>query len=192
MYRPSRCGGARSATIGPSTMNCAHSPIAITIATPAKTVVAVSVELVSVASRTASRPMAKRALVAARACVRRIRVTTRVAGICATTMKKVLMKMTTPISPGPTCVCAFANGARMLENSAPPVITSTMLAGIRDPREHNQREDSEGDAVEEVERLERAQVMGGSDDEARHRRAAAETEVAGDPAQRDRGGALLG
>jgi len=44
--------------MGPSTMNYAHSPIAITIATPAKTVVAVGVELVSVASRTASaRPM---------------------------------------------------------------------------------------------------------------------------------------
>ena len=49
--------------MGPTTMNCAHSPIAITIATPAKTVVAVSVELVSVASRTASRPMANSALV---------------------------------------------------------------------------------------------------------------------------------
>ena len=116
---------------GPSTMNCAHSPIAITIATPAKTVVAVSVELVDVASRTASRPIANSALVVARACVRRIRLTTRVAGIWATTMKKVLMKMTTPIAPGPTGVCVFANGARMLEKSAPPVITSTMLAAIR-------------------------------------------------------------
>src|SRR5436305_10481730 len=75
--------------MGPTTMNCAHSPIAITIATPAKTVVAVSVELVSVASRTASRPIANSALVAARACVRRIRCTIRVAGICATTMKGV-------------------------------------------------------------------------------------------------------
>jgi hypothetical protein len=37
------------------------------------------------------------------------------AGICATAMKKVLRKMTTPISPGPTGVCAFANGARMLD-----------------------------------------------------------------------------
>jgi len=81
----------------------------------------------------------------------------------------------------------------MLEKNAPPVITSTMLAAIRieeersratalkpdppvarrrsirearirDPTEHNQREDSEGDAVEEVERLERAEVTGGSDD----------------------------
>jgi hypothetical protein len=33
--------------------------------------------------------------------------------------------------------------------------------------------------------------MGESDDEARNRRAAAETEVAGDSAERDRGGALL-
>ncbi|HUZ30281.1 MAG TPA: hypothetical protein VMU90_13610, partial [Solirubrobacteraceae bacterium] len=53
-------------------------------------------------------------------------------------------------------------------------------ARIRDPREHNQREDSEGEAVEEVERLERAEVICGSDDEARDRRAAAETEVACD------------
>ena len=62
---------------------------------------------------------------------------------------------------------------------------------IRNPHEHNQREDSEGDAVEEVERLERAEVIGGGDDEARNRRAAAETEVACDSAERDRGGALL-
>ena len=201
-------------------MNCAHSPTAITIATPARTAVAVSTELVSGASRTASRPVAKSALVAARAWVRRIRLTTRVAGICARTMKKVLMKTTTPISPGPTAVCAFANGARMLLKSAPPVITNTMLAAIRmrksrsratarkpvplslarrsvrkarirNPREHHQREHSEGEAVEEVERLKRAQVIGGSDDEARNRRAAAETEVACDPAERDRGGALL-
>ncbi len=129
--RPSRCGGARSAMIGPSTMNCARSPIAITIATPAKAAVAVSVELVSVAGRTAGRPVANSALVAARAWVRRIRVMARVAGICAAAMKKVLLQTTMPISPGPAGVCAFANGARMLENSAPPVITSAMLAAIR-------------------------------------------------------------
>jgi hypothetical protein len=46
-----------------------------------------SVERVSVASRTASRPIAHSPLVAAKAYVRRIRLTTRVAGICATTMK---------------------------------------------------------------------------------------------------------
>src|SRR5919197_939687 len=85
------------------------------IATPAKTAVAASVDSVFVASRTASMPTAKIALVTARACVRRIRATTRVAGTCATTMKKVLMKTTTPISPAPTGVCATANGGRMLE-----------------------------------------------------------------------------
>jgi hypothetical protein len=69
---------------------------------------------------------------------------------------------------------------------------SVRTARIRDPHEKNQREDSEGDAVEEVERLERAQVIGGSGDEARNRRAAAETEVARDSAERDRGGALPG
>ena len=68
---------------------------------------------------------------------------------------------------------------------------SVRKARIRDPYEHNQREDCEGDAVEEVERLERAEVIGGSDDEARNRRAAAETEVACDSAERDRGGAVL-
>jgi hypothetical protein len=88
--------------------------MAITIATPAKTVLAASVERVSVASRTASRPIAHSPLVAAKAYVRRIRLTTRVAGICATTMKKVLRKKRTPISLGPTDVCAVANGGRML------------------------------------------------------------------------------
>src|SRR5579863_380981 len=116
---------------GPSTMNCAHSPIAIMMATPARTAVAAGVERVSVAGRTASRPMANSALVAARACVRRIRLTTRVAGTCATTTKRVLMRKTTPISPGPAGVCALANGGRMLEKNAPPIITSTMLAAIR-------------------------------------------------------------
>ena len=68
---------------------------------------------------------------------------------------------------------------------------SIRKAGIRDPHEHNQREDSERGAVEEVERLERAEVIGGSDDKARNRGAAAKTEVACDSAERDRGGALL-
>ena len=67
---------------------------------------------------------------------------------------------------------------------------SIRRASIRDPHEHNQREDSEGGAVEEVERLERAEVIGGSDDKARNRRAAAKTEVACDSAERDRRGAL--
>src|SRR5262249_62261367 len=49
-------------------------------------------------------------------------------------------------------------------------------AGIRDPDEHDQREDDERDCVEEVEALERLEVMlGGRDDEARNRRAEAET-----------------
>jgi hypothetical protein len=62
---------------------------------------------------------------------------------------------------------------------------------MRDPDEHNQREDSEGDCVEKVERLERAKVIGGSDDEARHRGAGAQAEIACDSAERDRGGAVL-
>ena len=68
---------------------------------------------------------------------------------------------------------------------------SIRKARIRDPHEYNQREDSEGDAVEEVERLECAEVIGGSDDEARNCRTAAKAEVACDSAERDRGGALL-
>ncbi len=83
--------------------------------------------------------------------------------------------------------------SRLSSTTCSPVARRRSIreARIRDPHEHNQREDSEGDAVEEVERLERAEVMGGSDDEARNRRAAADTEVAGDSAERDRGGALL-
>src|SRR5947208_4017396 len=65
-------------------------------------------------------------------------------------------------------------------------------ARIRDPDEHNQREDDERDCVEEVEALERLEVMmGGRDDEARNRRAEAETEVACDSSERGRCGALL-
>ena len=65
-------------------------------------------------------------------------------------------------------------------------------ARIRDRHEHNQREHGEGDCVEEVERLERVEVMmGGCDDEARNRRAEAETEVACDSSERGRCGALL-
>src|SRR6185437_11834791 len=65
-------------------------------------------------------------------------------------------------------------------------------ARIRDPDEHNQREDDERDCVEEVKALERLEVlMGGRDNEARNRRAEAETEVACDSAERGRGRALL-
>src|SRR2546425_344283 len=112
-------------------MNWPHSATTITIATPAKTVVAASVECVSVASRTASRPTANMALVANKALVRRIRATSRVAGTCATTMKKVLMNTTTPIPTGPTGVCATANGGRMKEKNAPPIITSARLPAIK-------------------------------------------------------------
>src|SRR5947209_1641371 len=65
-------------------------------------------------------------------------------------------------------------------------------ARSRDPDEHNQREDGERDSVEEVEALERLEVMmGGRDEEARSRRAEAETEVACDSSERCRCGALL-
>src|SRR5215472_17352526 len=54
-------------------------------------------------------------------------------------------------------------------------------AGIRDPDEHYQPEPDERDRVEEVEALERLEVMiARRDDEARSRRAEAETEVACD------------
>jgi len=63
-------------------------------------------------------------------------------------------------------------------------------ARIRDPDEHDQREDDERDCVEDVETLECLQVMmGGRDDEARNRRAEAETEVACDSSERGRCGA---
>src|SRR5213075_1706137 len=50
---------------------------------------------------------------------------------------------------------------------------------------------SEGDCIEKVERLERANVIGGGDDEARDRRSGAQAEIGGDSAERDRGRALL-
>src|SRR4051794_41242792 len=82
-------------------MNCAHSPIAITIATPAKTAVAAGVERVSVASRTASRPTANSALVAAKACVRRLRLTTPGAGKFAKTKRRGVFEKKKPNSPPP-------------------------------------------------------------------------------------------
>ena len=67
---------------------------------------------------------------------------------------------------------------------------SIRTARIRDPHEHNQREDSEGDCIEKVERLERAKVI--SDDEAGYGRAGANAEITCDSAEREGGGALLG
>src|SRR3989440_248929 len=65
-------------------------------------------------------------------------------------------------------------------------------ARIRYPDEHNQREEDERDCVEEEEALERPEVMRGApEDEARTRRAEAETEVACDSSERGRCGALL-
>src|SRR5207247_6254541 len=52
---------------------------------------------------------------------------------------------------------------------------SIRAARIRDPEEHNQREDDERDCVEEVEALERMEVMmGGSGDDTSKRRVGAE------------------
>ena len=104
------------------------SPIAKTIATPTRRLAAASSEWISVAGNTASRLTAKSALVAANACVRRIRATTRTAGICAMTMKDVLTRKMIPIAAGPTGVWAFANGDRMLEKNVWPTTTSTMLS----------------------------------------------------------------
>ena len=64
-------------------------------------------------------------------------------------------------------------------------------AGVRDPDEHEQREGDEGDGVEEVETLERPEIMGGGDDEAGDCRAESETEVSSDSTERGRCGALL-
>jgi hypothetical protein len=64
-------------------------------------------------------------------------------------------------------------------------------ATIRDRYEHDQRVGSAGDGVEEEKRLEHAEVLDGSDDEAGDRRAAAYAEVARNSAKREQGGALL-
>ncbi len=200
---------------------CTHSPIAKTIATPTRRLVAASSEWISVAGNTASRLTAKSALAAAKACVRRIRATTRTAGICAMTTKDVLTRMMIPIAPGPTGVWVLANGGRMLEKNTWPTTMSTMLAAItvrksrsratarkpvplasvarddpgsrdRHGSEHDQREPGEGDSVEEIENLERAEPLCGCDDEAGYGRAGTNTEVARDAAKRDGGRSLLG
>src|SRR5256886_15640590 len=119
-----------SATSGPRTLVCTHSPIAKTIATPARRLVAASSVWMSVAGRTASRLTAKIALAAAKAYVRRIRVTARTAGICAMTTKEVLTRTRIPIAAGPSGVWAFANGGRMLEKNVGPTTRSTILAPI--------------------------------------------------------------
>ena len=65
-------------------------------------------------------------------------------------------------------------------------------AKVRDRDEHDQRQGSAGEGVEEVQRLERAEAMDGCDDEAGHRRAATNAEVARNSAEREQGRALLG
>src|SRR5947199_9041281 len=117
-----------SATSGPRTLVCTHSPIAKTIATPARRLVAASSVWMSVAGRTASRLTAKIALAAAKAYVRRILVTRRTAGICAMTTKDVLTRTRIPIAAGPSGVWAFANEGRILEKHVWTNWRDTMLA----------------------------------------------------------------
>ena len=56
---------------------------------------------------------------------------------------------------------------------------------VRYGSEHDQRESGVGDGVEEIERLERAELLCGCDDEAGCGRAGAETEVARDAVERE-------
>ena len=194
----------------PENENVYDSPIAKTIATPARRLAAASSEWISVAGNTASRATAKSALAAAKACVRRIRAITRTAGICAITMTDVLTRKMIPIAPGPTVVCVSANGERMFEKNVWPTTTSTMLScdhGDEEPissdgakarsvgvcrcddhrgraghgSEHDQRESGEGDSVEEIENLEGAELRRGCDDEACDGRTGTNTEVATRP-----------
>src|SRR6266851_7660056 len=210
-----------SATSGPRTTMCAHSPIAKTIATPTSRLVAASSEWISVAGNTASRLTARSAPAAAKACVRRIRATTRTAGICAMTTKDVLTRKMIPIAAGPTGVWAFANGDRMFEKNVWPTTTSTMLAAITVRKSRSRAtarkpvplasgavtisarglgtaastisaESGEGDGVEEIENLERAEPLCRCDDEAGDGRAGTNTEVASDAVQREGGRSLLG
>src|SRR6266851_2319330 len=183
-----------SATSGPRTRMCTHSPIAKTIATPARRLVAASSEWTSVAGSTPSRPTAKSAPVATKACVRRIRATTRTAGICAMTMKDVLTRKRIPIAAGPSGVWVFANGGRMLEKNVWPTTTHDIgcnhseeepilgdgakagSVGVcrcdglgsraRYGSENDQRVSGVGGGVEEIEHLERAEPLCGFDDEA--------------------------
>src|SRR2546421_11916836 len=117
-----------SATSGPRTLVCTHSPIAKTIATPARRQVAASSECMSVAGSTASRLTAKIALAAAKACERRIRATTRTAGICAMTTKDVLTRKRIPISAGVSGGGGFANGGGMVGEKVWATTTRTIFA----------------------------------------------------------------
>src|SRR5438132_13376632 len=100
------------------------------IATPVRWMVAANSELISVAVSTASSLTAKSALAAAKACVRRIRATTRTAGIWAMTTKDVLTRKRIPIAAGLSGVWVLANGGRMLEKNVWPTTTSTIFAAI--------------------------------------------------------------
>ena len=62
---------------------------------------------------------------------------------------------------------------------------------VRYGSEHDQRESGVRDGVEEIERLERAELLCGCDDEAGYGRAGAETEVARDAVEREGGRSLL-
>ena len=57
--------------------------------------------------------------------------------------------------------------------------------------EHDQREGGEGEGVEDIERLERAELLCERDDEAGHGRAGADTEVARDAVESEGGRSLL-
>src|SRR5438477_4730458 len=189
-----------SATSGPRTRMCAISPSAKTVATPTSRLAAASAEWMSVAGSTASRATAKSPLVSAKACVRRIRATTRTAGICAMTMKDVLARTMIPISAGPTGVWAFAKGRQDVgeqrvadddehevgcdHREEEPISSDgakTFSVGVcrcdghgsraRYCSEHDQRESGVGDSVEEIENLERAEPLCSCDDEAGYGRA---------------------
>src|SRR2546421_12872866 len=100
------------------------------IATPARRLVAASSEWMRVDGNTASRLTAKSALAAAKACVRRIRATTRTAGICAMTTKDVLMRTRIPIAAGPGGVWGFGNGGGVLEKNVWATTAGTELAAV--------------------------------------------------------------
>src|SRR6478735_3099404 len=208
-----------SATSGPRTRMCTHSAIAKTIATPARRLAAASSEWISVAGSTASRATAKSALVAANPSVRRIRDTTRTAGIRDDDEGRVDEKDNPDRGGANRRVrrCKWRkdvreervtdddeHDVRCDHGEEEPISSDGAKASsagdcrcgahrwrARYGSEHDQRESGEGDSVDEIENLERAELRCGCDNEASDGRTGTNTEVATDPVKREGGRALL-
>src|SRR3984893_2723145 len=183
-----------SATSGPRTRMCAHSPIANTIATPARRLVAASSEWMSVAGSTASRLTAKSALGAAKACDDAHRWDLRDEDEGRVDEKDDPDRVGAERSVGLCKWWQDVGEERVADDdehdigcdhseeetiSSDGAIAGSVGVCCCDGlgsrawygKEHDQRESGVGDGVEEIERLERTEPLCESDDEAGYGRA---------------------